>query len=286
MSRGALRHRLVLDDHVDVHVGLGQGGGDAARDAGGVRDAQERHPGLSGRVGHGGDERMLHGLLLRDDDGARSVLEARAAVDPDPVVARVLDGAQLQDAGARRAHLEHLVERDDGELAGVGDDAGVRGEDARHVGVDLADVGADGGGERDRGGVRAAAPERRHVLGGAHALEAGDEHDVVLVERGHDPVGADVEDPRLRVRGVRDDPGLRAREGDRAVAEVVDRHRAQRAGHALARREEHVHLARVGDRETSSASAMSRSVSLPRAESTTTTRAPSSRLATMRARRA
>ena len=45
------------------------------------------------------------------------------------------------------------------------------------VGVDLADLGADGGGERDRGRVRAAAAERRHVLGGRDALEAGDEDD-------------------------------------------------------------------------------------------------------------
>jgi hypothetical protein len=37
-----------------------------------------------------------------------------------------------------------------------------------------------------------------------------------------------------------------------------------------------------GDEETSNASAMSRSVSLPRAESTATTRVPWSRLATMR----
>ena len=32
------------------------------------------------------------------------------------------------------------------------------------------------------------------------------------------------------------------------MPEVVDRHRAERAGDALARREEHVHLARVGVR--------------------------------------
>ncbi len=65
-------------------------------------------------------------------------------------------------------------------------------------------------------------------------------------ERGADAVGAHVEDARLGVRLVGDDPCLRARQRDRAVAEVVDRHRAQRAGDALARGEQHVHLARVG----------------------------------------
>ena len=90
---------------------------------------------------------------------------------------------------------------------------------------------------------------------GRDALEAGDEHDRVLVERVHDPVGAHVEDPRLRVRRVGDDAGLRAGQRDRAVPEVVDRHRAERAGHPLAGREQHVHLARVaGSSETSNAS--------------------------------
>ena len=60
-----------------------------------------------------------------------------------------------------------------------------------------------------------------------------------------DALGAHVEDARLGVRGVGDDPGLRAGERDRAVAEVVDGHRTQRTGDALAGGEQHVHLARI-----------------------------------------
>ncbi len=50
---------------------------------------------------------------------------------------------------------------------------------------------------------------------------------------------------RLGVAAVGHDPRLRAGQRDRLVAEVVDHHRRQRAGHALAGREQHVHLARV-----------------------------------------
>jgi gamma-glutamyltranspeptidase/glutathione hydrolase len=57
-----------------------------------------------------------------------------------------------------------------------------------------------------------------------------------------------VEDARLGVRGVGHDPRLGARQRDGAVAEVVDGHGAQGAGHALAGRQQHVHLARVGVR--------------------------------------
>ena len=168
-------------------------------------------------------------------------------MDAHAVVARVLDRAQLQDARARGGHLEHLLEGDHVELARVRHDARIGAEDARNVGVDFAHLRADGRRERDGGRVRAAAPERGDVAGvGRDALKAGDEHDPILVERGEDAIGAHVNDARAGVRRVGDDPRLRAGQRDRAVAEVVDGHRAQRAGDALAGGQQHVHLARVG----------------------------------------
>ena len=117
------------------------------------------------------------------------------------------------------------------------------------VGVDFAHVGAQRGREGHGAGVRPAASERGDVAGvGRHPLEAGHEHDVVLFQRRLDAVGADVEDHRLGVGLVGDDPGLGAGQRDRQVPEVVDRHRAQGAGDALARGQQHVHLAGVGRR--------------------------------------
>ena len=131
-----------------------------------------------------------------------------------------------------------------GELACVGDDARVGGVDPGHVRVDLAG-GAERCRERDGRRVGAATAERRHVLAlGRDALEAGDEHDLAGVERGEHAVRPDVEDLRLAVRGVGDDPGLRARQRDGLVSEVVDRHRHDGARDALAGREQHVELAR------------------------------------------
>ena len=49
----------------------------------------------------------------------------------------------------------------------------------------------------------------------------------------------------LRVRRVGDDPGLRARQRDRLVAEILDRHLREGAGDALADGDEHVHRARL-----------------------------------------
>ena len=173
---------LVLDDHVDVDVGVGQRGEDPPGDAGLVADAGQRHARLVVGVGHGCYEWLLHGFLSSlNDEGTGAVLEAAAAVDADAVVARVLDRAQLQDLRPRGRHLEHLLVGDGRQLARVGDDPRVGAEDAGDVGVDLADLGVEGGGEGDRGRVGAAAAERGDVAAvGRDALEAGDEDDPVL----------------------------------------------------------------------------------------------------------
>ncbi len=71
----------------------------------------------------------------------------------------------------------------------------------------------------------------------------GDEHDPVLGECLADPAGPHLDDLRLRVGPVGDDPGLRARERDGLVAEIVNRHRAERVRDPLAGRDEHVVLA-------------------------------------------
>ena len=59
VGRGALGLRLVLDDHVDVDVGVGERREDPPGDARAVRDAEQRDARLVGRVGDGGDERVV-----------------------------------------------------------------------------------------------------------------------------------------------------------------------------------------------------------------------------------
>ena len=60
-----------------------------------------------------------------------------------------------------------------------------------------------------------------------------------------DPLRAHLDDLRLAVDGVRDDPRLRPGERDRLLAEVDDRHRGERARDPLADRDQHVELARI-----------------------------------------
>ena len=116
-------------------------------------------------------------------------------MDRHVVAAGVLDAPQVQDLGAAGCHLQHLLVGDARDLAGVGHDARVGGEDAVDVGVDLAHVGIERRGERDGGGVGAAATERGDVLGGLRdALEAGDDRDRTLGDGRLDAAGGDVDD--------------------------------------------------------------------------------------------
>ena len=130
-------------------------------------------------------------------------------------------------------------------MPGVRHDARVGGEDAVDVGVDLADVGLQRGGQRDGGGVRAAAAQRGDVLAVlADALEAGDQHDQALVERRPQPAGGDVDDLGVAVGAGGDHAGLRAGERPGLGAERLDGHRDQRVGDPLTRGQQHVHLPR------------------------------------------
>ena len=92
-------------------------------------------------------------LSPRHDPGPFGVVEARADVDRDAVLHPNLHAADLQHLGAERRELEHLFVADARDLARRRADVRVGRVDAVDVGVDLADVGADRGGDGDGGGV-------------------------------------------------------------------------------------------------------------------------------------
>ena len=101
--------------------------------------------------------------------------------------------------------------------AGLGHDPGVGGEDAGHVGVDLAGVGLERLGQRHRGGVGPSPAEEGDVAVGRDALRAADHRDPPGVEAGLDALGVHLEDLGPGVVGVGEDPGL-------AAGEAVGRH--------------------------------------------------------------
>ena len=135
------------------------------------------------------------------------------------------------------------------ELLRLRDDARVSREDSVDVAVDLADIRIEGRGQGDGRRVGAATTERGDVAGVAvEALEPGDDDDRPLVEGFAQADGRDVDDARRAVLRVGDHSGLAAGERTRLEAHRVDGHGEQRHRDALTAREQHVELARGGDR--------------------------------------
>ena len=116
---------------------------------------------LVAREGDAGDDLLLHDVLLVADERAklrvRRIVEGRAHVEPDLIHHRQFDRAHLQHLGAERSHFQHFLERHFGEPARLRHDARVGRVDAVDVGIDIAAVGRDRRGERNR----ATCPSRR-----------------------------------------------------------------------------------------------------------------------------
>ena len=143
-------------------------------------------------------------------------LNAERTWSGTPYLRAISTDLRHHHSGAGRGHLEHLLVGDPRQLQRVGDDARVGGEHAFDVGVDLA-RSSERSRQCDRSRIGAAAAERRHLQIRGHALEAGDEHDPVRVELRVQASRPHLDDLRLAVEGVGDDPGLRARERDSLV---------------------------------------------------------------------
>jgi hypothetical protein len=101
-----------------------------------------------------------------------------------------------------RSKLEHLLVGDLVEPLRPRHDAGVGGVDAVDVGIDVAAVGADRGGNRNGRSIRSAAAERSDAAGlFVHSLEAGDDRHLLAFFETLDQFGAvDVENARGSVR--------------------------------------------------------------------------------------
>ena len=238
----------VLHDHVDVDARIRYDLEDGCSGPHLVGDADDGDLGLAAVVGHARDDGFFHVVCLPDlvvgfHPGARFVTEGRTDVDLHVFATRVLDAAQVEDLGAGGGQLHHFLVADLGDPAGARHDPRVGGVDAVDVGVDLAVVGAQGRGQRDRCGVGGAATQRRDVLGGLrHPLEAGDDDDAALVQGTHDATRGDVDDARVAVGRGGEDARLGTGVADGLDPEVGQGHRQQRSRLTFPCGQQHVQL--------------------------------------------
>ena len=231
-----------LKDDIHVHLLLRQQREDLKGDTGLVG---QPHNGQTGHVlvaGHPADVHFFHGICNLLDFGAGLAGEAGEDLQIDAVAFGHFHRAVVQDLGAQGGQLQHLVVSDLFQLEGAGHMAGIGGEHAVHIGVDLAQVGPQGGGQRHGGGIGAAPAQGGDVVVLVQALEAGHDDDGLLIQLRQHALGVQPLDAGVSVDRVGAESGLPARQGDDRVAHGLDGHGTQRAGDLLAGGEEHIHL--------------------------------------------
>jgi hypothetical protein len=159
-----------------------------------------------------------------------------------------LDRACLQDLGALRGHLEHLLISHLVDLARSLDDSWVACVDAIDVGIDVAAVSLERGRQGHCRRIGAAAAERRNAAIGSDALEARHDRHFTRHHRLGQLDRVDLEDARLGMSRVGSDGQLPGHPGARLHAFLLQRHRQQADRHLLAGRDDDVVFARIVQR--------------------------------------
>ena len=160
-------------------------------------------------------------------------------------VARELDAALVQNAGAARSHLEHFLVADLIDLAGTRDDTRIGRVDTGNVRVDLADVRLDARRDGDSGRIRTPAAQRSDVSRCVDSLESRDDDDAAFGKRHADAIGVDFANRRLAVHAIGNQADLPPGEADGLLAKLGDSHGQKRHGDHLAGGKQRVHLAGV-----------------------------------------
>ena len=247
------------------------------RDARPVGDADQGDLGLVPAVGDAAYDLLLHDLALIHHQRARLIGEAGQHLKPDLVLHRQGDRAGLEDLGAQRGHLEHLLVGDAVQLARLGDNSGVGGVYPFDIGKNITAMRAERRRQRHRREIRSAAAERGHPALRRDALEARHDDDLPLVEAGAQLLGAERADARPAMARVGAERRLPAEDRARRHADRLQRQGQQAGGDLLARGDHGVVLGavvlRAGDLPTQS---ISRSVVPAIAETTAATCSPRS----------
>ena len=109
--------------------------------------------------------------------------------------------------------------------AGFGNDARVGGEDAVNIGVDLAFIRVQGGGEGGRGRVAPTSAERGDVSLFIDTLEPAGDDDRPFVEVSLETIGRDLANAGLGVGRIGQYADLAPRQADGLLSQGMDRHR-------------------------------------------------------------
>ena len=242
----------VLDDHVDVDAGGRQWPEDVCDRARPIGYPGQRDLGFVLVVRDAGDQLAFHivsfHFCVADDHrsgnavgrGCVVVDERGQHLNAHAFLHRQPDRPRLKHFGSDAGELEHFFVSDGLELARLGDDPWVGGIDPVDIGIDIAAIGLDGGGDGDGGSVRAATTQRGQAAIVGQALKAGDDRDLATGHRGDQRLGGNVVDPRFGVRADGFDGKLPAEPRARLAAQRLKGEREQARSHLFSAGDDHV----------------------------------------------
>ena len=232
----------ALQDDVNIDIALGQQAEHLEGHARNIGHSLDRNHGHVVVLGDAFDEHTFHFRFLLHD-GSRNGIDAGENLQLHAVLFGEFDAAVVQDLGPQRGQFQHFVKGDLLQLGSLGDLAGVGGEHAFHVGVDLAAVRVQGGGQCHSRSIAAAAAQGGDVVGTVQPLEACHHHYAVAGQFAFHTLGVQALDAGLGVGAVGDEAGLPAGEADGGNADLLQGHGQQGDGDLLAGSQEHIHLA-------------------------------------------
>ena len=172
----------ILDDDINIDIGVGNGLEHLRGDPGLVGDAGDGDLGLFLVNRDAANDDVFHFRSFGFHDGSWVGVETAADLEYNIKLFGEFHGPRLHDFRAERGHFQHFVVADFKNLFGVGDDAGIGGIDAVHIGVNLTDIGFHCGGDGNGAEVAATTTECGDVAVGRFPLEAGNDDGMAGVE--------------------------------------------------------------------------------------------------------
>ena len=231
-----------LQDDVHIDVLLGQQTEDleaGARLIGNIQDSDNSNIGV---LCDTLDQHTFHVFYNLLDDRAGHGVQAGEDLQLHIILFSQLHAAVVEHLCAEGGQLQHLVEGDLVQLAGVAHLAGVGRVNALHIREDLAAVGVQGCRDGDGAGVRAATAQRGDVVQLVQALEACHDDDAVALQLRRDALGLQLGDAGLGVGTVGAETRLPAGQAGSVAAQLVQGHGQQGDADLFACGQQHIHL--------------------------------------------
>ncbi len=174
---------------------------------------------------------------------ARQRAGRRARVNRDSRLLGEFHGLRVEHSGARFGHFLRLLVGQLRNAFGIRNHPGIRGINPVHIGANFAPLRAQRRGQSHRRGVTASPAQGGDLALVGHALITSHDDDFSPRQLVLNPNRPHLDDSRVHVPVIGQNPRLAARETDRLATFLANRHAQQRHADAFPSREQHIQFA-------------------------------------------